>query len=313
VFRRNRSGLLANPIAVIPGTVGASLSQQNLNEDLREGFEIVVGQNRKVGNIMYNVSFNVTYTRAMMTKIERIADGNSYNNWRNNNTKRWSNITWGYNLLGQFQDQDDLNNSPAQDGKGNSTLLPGDYKYEDINKDGLLTSADQIPIGYGTTPDWNFALSGGLNYKSFDFNVLFQGATNFNKNTNFYNKACLPWGRNTLRQFLDSWHTEDPFDKNSKWIPGKFAPISTMNSNTNNWTSQVWLEDSKYIRLKSLEIGYNLSQELASRLKIAGLRVYANGFNVLTWSKMKEYDPEINNENAYPFTRDITLGLTLTF
>lgn len=312
-FRRNRDGLLANPIATIPGTVGASLSQQNLNADMREGFEIVLGQNRKIGNVTYNVSFNVTYTRNMMTKIERIADANSFNNWKNNKTKRWDNVTWGYNLLGQFQNQDDLNNSPAQDGKGNSTLLPGDYKYEDIDKDGIITGNDQIPIGYGTTPDWNFALNGGVTWKSFDLNILFQGATNFNKNTNFYNKDCLPWGRNTLTQFLDNWHHEDPYDVNSPWIPGKFAPISTMWSNTNGNTSQVWLEDSRYIRLKSLEIGYNLSPELVSKLNIAGLRVYVNGFNVITWSKMKEYDPEINNENSYPFTRDITFGLTLTF
>jgi hypothetical protein len=249
----------------------------------------------------------------MMTKIERIPDGNSLSNWKNNRTDRYDNVTWGYNLLGQFQNQDDLNNSPVQDGKGNSTLLPGDYKYEDIDKDGIITGNDQIPIGYGTTPDWNFAMNGGVTYKNFDINILFQGATNFNKNTTFFNKDCLPWGRNTLTQFLDNWHREDPFDVNSAWIPGRYAPISTMWSNTNGNTSQIWLEDSKYIRLKSLENGYNLSPELVSKLNIAGLRVYANGFNVLTWSKMKEYDPEISSENAYPFTRDITFGLTLTF
>jgi TonB-linked SusC/RagA family outer membrane protein len=312
-FRRNRDGLLATPVAVIPGTVGATLSQQNLNSDMREGFEIVLGHNRKAGDINYNVSFNVTYTRSMMTYVERVPDGNSYSNWRNNNTNRWSNMTWGYNLIGQFQDQDDLNNSPQQDGLGNRTLLPGDYKYEDINKDGLITSVDQKPIGYGTTPDWSFALNGGVTFKNFDLNILFQGATHFNKNTNFYNKDCLPWGRNTLKQFLDNWHHEDPFDKNSPWIPGKWAPISTMSSNTNGNTSQRWLENSQYLRLKNVEIGYNLSPGVASKLHIAGLRVYVNGFNVITWSKMKEYDPEINNENAYPFSRDVTFGLTLTF
>jgi TonB-linked SusC/RagA family outer membrane protein len=311
-FRRNRTGLLATPVATIPGTVGASLSQQNLNADMREGFEIVVGQNRKIGQLTYNVSFNVTYTRNMMTKVERIANGNSYDNWRNNNTKRWDNVTWGYNLIGQFQNQDDLNTSPIQDGQGNKTLLPGDYKYEDVNKDGVISSFDNIPIGYGTTPDWNFALNGGVTWKSFDVNLLFQGATHFNKNTTYYNKDCLPWGRNTLTLFLDSWHHEDPYDLNSPWIPGKYPSIGSM-FNGNSSTSQAWLENSKYIRLKSLEIGYNLSPELAKKLNIAGLRVYANSFNVITWSKMKDYDPEINNENSYPFTRDVTFGLTLTF
>jgi TonB-linked SusC/RagA family outer membrane protein len=311
-FRRNRTGLLATPVAVIPGTVGASLSQQNLNADQREGFEIVLGQNRRIGQITYNASFSVTYTRNMMTKVERVANGNSYDNWRNNTTDRWDNITWGYNLIGQFKDQNDLNNSPIQDGQGNRTLLPGDYKYEDVNKDGQITSLDNVPIGYGTTPDWNFALNGGVSYKGFDMNFLFQGATHFNKNTTYYNKDCLPWGRNTLTLFLDSWHHQDIYDVNSPWIPGKYPSIGSM-FNGNSSTSQAWLENSEYIRLKSLEIGYSLSQALTSKLHIGGLRVYVNGFNVITWAKMKDYDPEINNENSYPFTRDITFGLTLTF
>lgn len=311
-FRRNRTGLLATPVAVIPGTVGATLSQQNLNADMREGFEFVIGQNSKVGQFAYNVSFNITYTRNMMTSIERIASGNSYDNWRNNTTNRWDNITWGYNLIGQFKNQDEINNSPIQDGQGNRTLFPGDYKYQDVNKDGQISSLDNVPIGYGTTPDWNFALNGGVTWKGFDLNLLFQGATHFNKNTTYYNKDCLPWGRNTLTLFLDNWHHQDPYNAASPWIPGKYPSIGSM-FNGNGSTSQAWLENSSYIRLKSLEIGYNLSPKLLKRLNIDGLRIFVNSFNVLTWSKMKDYDPEINNEDSYPFSRDVTFGLTLTF
>ena len=151
-FRRNRTGLLANPVAVIPGTVGASLSQQNLNADMREGFEFEIGQNRRMGDFSYNVSFNITYTRNMMTTVERIANGNSYDNWRNNNTKRWDNVTWGYNLIGQFQNQAEINSSPIQDGQGNRTLLPGDYKYQDVNKDGV----DQFSRQYSNRI-WNYS------------------------------------------------------------------------------------------------------------------------------------------------------------
>ena len=311
-FRRNRTGLLATPVAVIPGTVGASLSQQNMNADMREGFEFEIGQNRRIGDFSYNVSFNITYTRNMMTSIERIASGNSFDNWKNNTTGRWDNISWGYNLIGQFQTQAEINSSPIQDGQGNRTVLPGDYKYQDVNKDGQINSMDNVPIGYGTTPDWNGALNGRITWKSFDLSFLFQGATHFNKNTTYYNKDCLPWGRNTLTLFLDNWHHQDPFDANSPWIPGKYPSIGSM-FNGNGSTSQAWLEDSQYLRLKSLEIGYNLSPQLLKRLHIDGLRVFVNSFNVLTWSKMKDYDPEINNEDSYPFSRDVTFGLTLTF
>lgn len=313
-FRRDRDGLLANPIATIPGIVGATLSQQNLNADRTAGWEFVVGQNRRIGDFRYDVSANITYTRSKSTKLERVADGNSYTNWKNNRTDRWSNITWGYNYIGQFQDQDDLNNSPAQDGKGNTTLLPGCYKYEDVNGDGIIDSNDQIPIGRANVPDLNYALSARLTWKSFDVNLLFQGASNFNNTWSFLNRGPLPWGRNSLQCFTDCWRHEDIYDITSPWIPGKFAPSNTLWGNSSNhYVSQFWMEDATYIRLKNLEIGYTLSPNIASKLHIQSLRVYANGFNLLTLSKMKIWDPELSSNTNYPLTRDFTFGLNITF
>lgn len=313
-FRRDRDGLLANPIATIPGIVGATLSQQNLNADRTEGFEFVLGSNRRVGDFSYDISTNITYTRSKFTKLERIPDGNSYANWKNNSEGRWSNITWGYNYIGQFQDQDDLNNSPIQDGRGNTTLLPGCYKYEDVNGDGIIDGNDQVPIGRGRIPDLNYALSARFTYKSFDVNLLFQGASNFNFTWGGLNRGPLPWGRNSLRVFTDCWHHEDIYDATSPWVPGRFAPANTMWSNrSNHYVSQFWMENAAYLRLKNLEIGYTLNPTIASRLHIDSLRVYVNGFNLLTLSKMKDWDPELARDTNYPLTRDFTFGLNVTF
>lgn len=86
VFQRNMSGLLGTRVLSIPGTVGASLSQENLNRDMRRGFELVLGHTKTIGGIQYDVSANVTYTRGQPTYIERVKNANSYLNWRNNNT-----------------------------------------------------------------------------------------------------------------------------------------------------------------------------------------------------------------------------------
>lgn len=313
-FRRDRDGLLANPIATIPGTVGATLSQQNLNADRTEGFEFVLGTNRRVGDFTYDISSNITYTRSKATELERIRDGNSYTNWKNNREDRWSNITWGYNYIGQFQDQDDLNNSPIQDGKGNTTLLPGTYKYEDVNGDGIIDSNDQVPIGRGNIPDLNYALSGRLTYKSFDLNLLFQGASNFNFTWGGLNRGPLPWGRNSLKVFTDCWHHEDIYDATSPWVPGRFAPANTMWGNgSNHYVSQFWMENAAYIRLKNIELGYTLKPSLASKLHLQNVRVYAAAFNLFTLSKMKDWDPELSRDTNYPLTRDFTFGLSVTF
>jgi len=314
LFRRDRSGLLATRALTIPGTVGANLPQENLDEDMRRGFELVLGQSRKIGELYYDISANFTYTRSQKTYIERTPDGNSYLDWRNNTTGRWDNIGWGYNYIGQFQSQEDLNTSPIQDSQGNRTLKPGDLKYEDVNKDGLITSIDQIPISRSTVPDINFGFNGAVSYRQFDMTILIQGAANYNHTRQNYFKGPLPWNRNSLKIFMDNWHHEDIYDATSPWIPGRFPSAATRGTPpSNGWTSQFWTEDAKYVRLKSMEIGYTINKTLASKLHIQDLRIYLSGFNLLTLCEMKDVDPELLLDVSYPLTRDITFGASITF
>ena len=314
LFRRDRSGLLATRALTIPGTVGANLPQENLNKDMREGFEFVIGHSEKRGDFKYDVSFNITYTRGQNTYLERTPDANSYLNWRNNMTDRWTNIYYGYNYIGQFQSQEELNNSPVQDSQGNRTLLPGDLKYEDVNKDGLITSLDQVPIARGEIPDMNLGLNLLIRYKQFDLNMFFMGAANYMHSRVWYFRGPLPWNRNSLSIFTDNWHHENIYDVNSPWIPGRFPAARTQGTPpSNSWDSDFWLEDAQYIRLKNLELGYNFDKSLVSRLSIQNLRVYVSGFNLLTLCKMKDVDPEILADTSYPIMRDVTFGVNVSF
>ena len=313
LFRRDRSGLLATRILVIPGTVGASLSQENLNKDMRKGFEVVIGTKKEASNFRYDISTSFSYSRGQNTYIERSADGNSYRNWRNNTTNRWDNIGWGYNYIGQFQTQDEINTSPIQDGQGNRTLRPGDYKYADTNRDGIIDAVDQIPMRRTNTPEMNLSLIGRFNYRQFDLSILFEGAANFDHAIEYVWACALPWDRNFLAIYEDSWHHEDIYDLNSPWIPGKYAsPTTRMTIPSNHYTSRQNVLDSKYIRLKNMEIGYTLNQSLSTKLHLENLRIYVTGFNLLTYSKMKIFDPEISSSRTYPIMRDITFGLTIT-
>lgn len=315
IFRRDRSGLLATRSLIIPESVGAALAQENLNSDMRQGIEIVLGQTRTVGKIYYNISANFSYSRGKRTYIERTPDAHSYNNWRNNTTNRWDNIQWGYVYIGQFQSQEDLNTSPDQDGYGNRTLLPGDLKYEDVNKDGQITGGDQVPIGRGSVPDINFGLNGSISYKNFDLSLLLQGSTNYNHMRWSILRGPLAWNRNSWTDFLDNWHHEDLYDANSPWVPGKYPPASTRGvppSNQNN--SKFWMDNPTYLRLKNIEIGYTLKdQPFMSRIGIDNLRAYFSGFNVFTLTRMENVDPEILGDYSYPMSRDFTFGLNVTF
>jgi len=315
LFQRDRSGLLATRLLTIPGTVGAALSQENLNEDRRKGFEALLGHSNTISDFRYDISANVTYTRGMPTKVERAPDANSYLNWRNNPVNRWDNISWGYRYIGQFQTVEEALNSPIQDGKGNATYRPGDLKYEDVNKDGIIDNLDVVPIGRGVTRDMNFGLNGRFSYKQFDLNILFQGAFYANYSYNGTLQTPLLLGRNTLNVFLDRWHHADLFDVNSAWIPGKF-PSTFTPSTTNTNSSIFWNPDASYLRLKQLEIGYTFKKTLLSKVGVENMRVYVTGFNLLTWTKVTYVDPELDSGNwnsNYPITNIYNFGISLTF
>lgn len=314
LFRRDRTGLLATRLLTIPGTVGAGLPQENLNEDMRRGFELVLGHAKRSGDFKYDISGNFTFTRGQPTYVERKSDGNSYLNWRNNPVNRWDNKTWGYKYIGQFQTEEEIYRSPIQDGQGNRTLNPGDFKYEDINKDGVINSLDEKPIARSHIPDINYGLNINTSWKQFDLNVLFQGAANFNFQYIEQMRAPLPWGRNSLSQFMDRWHHEDIFDVNTPWVPGRFP--STNYAASNNWNSSFWWPDASYLRLKNVEIGYSVNEKVLKTNKIKSVRFFVSGFNLLTWKKIKFVDPEQdpNTYNyLYPLMKNYNAGVNITF
>lgn len=313
LFQRDRSGLLGTRLLTIPGTVGADLPQENLNSDMRRGFELVLGHAKRSGDFQYAISANTTFTRGQLTYMERPQDGNSYLKWRNDPIGRWDNIAWGYHYIGQFQSYEEIYNAPLQDDKGNTTLRPGDLKYEDVNKDGIINDLDIVPIGRSFIPDINFGLSAGMSWKQFDLSLLLQGAANFNFEYIEQLRAPLPWGRNSLTQFMDRWHHEDIFDATSPWVPGRFP--ATNYAPSDGWSSEFWRPSANYIRLKSLEIGYSFNEHMLKRMHLENFRIYLSGFNLFTLTKLQYVDPEHdpNTYNyLYPVMKIFNLGVSLT-
>jgi TonB-linked SusC/RagA family outer membrane protein len=310
-FRRDRSGLLATRALTLPGTFGTGLPQENLNSDMQKGFELVLGHAKRNGEMKYDISANITYTRGQNKHVEMASYGNTYINWRNNPTDRWNDIVWGYKLLGPFQNQADVLNSPQEDGQGNRTLRPGDNKYEDVNKDGIIDALDQIPITRGQIPLVNYGLNFNLSWKSFDMNLFGQGAAQFNM---VYDGRYMPltWGRNNLTLNWDRWHHADIFDVNSPWIPGRYPPVDYAPSD--KWASILFHPNASYFRLKNLEIGYTFNSSLIKKVGVQSVRISASGFNLLTFkfSYLPAIDPEQQLSN-YPLYKTYSIGLNVKF
>ena len=335
IYRRDQEGLPATKSLSLPNTFGASLPQENLNSNRTDGTDFTVSYKNRAGAFNYGVSGNFNYARTMNKHVERGAFTNSYDRWRNGTADRYNDVAWGYTYLGQFQNQNEIAIYPIQNGnQANIRELPGDYKYADINNDGVVNDLDQLPIFTGANgtnddlnaggrknPRINFGTSLNASYKGFDLNILFQGAAIYTVRFSEVYAEVLAFRGNTPAYFYDRWHQQDSFDTKSEWIPGKW-PASRFNSDVGSMykESSVWRKDASFVRLKSLELGYTISPNIYKSIGIQGIRIYANGFNLATWTDpfVKPFDPEklegnFNSGFNYPLTKSFNCGVNVNF
>lgn len=322
VFERKRTGLPASRYDVLlPSETGYTLPIDNLNADVTRGIEGIVTYSNNAGQLHYTVSANATFSRLRSLYTYKPRFGNSWNVYRNSIEDRWANITWGYHVVGRFQSQQEIDSYTINnDGQGNRTELPGDFKYEDVNGDHIINGMDQRPIGYaqGALPYMTGGINANLAWKGFSVAIYFAGATmqsylrDWELRYPFQNN-----GNSSVQMLTDVWHRADVYDPNSQWIPGTYPALRKDNTSHINYAiSDFWITNVHYMRLKNLEIGYSLSKNLIKRIGISALRIYVNGTNLFSIDNVKEFgiDPEISSTNGlvYPSQRIYTVGFNLS-
>lgn len=328
VFRRQVEGIPANLSVGLPNTYGGVLPQENLNSNRTEGFEFEIGYKNHSKAFKYDFAGNFTYARTMNLYREGEAFNNSLSRYQNQRGYRWNDVEWGYNYNGIYQNDQEIVNAPLQNGAtGNITKeLPGDFKYEDINNDGVIDGQDQKPLFYNETPKMNFGFTMNASYKGFDMNLLLQGSAQYTvRYTGVYGEI-LAFKGNTPAYFYDRWHKADQFDPNSEWIPGNW-PASRYVGDVGGLykESSVWRNDASYVRLKNVEIGYTFEADEAfmKAIGLKKLRFYASGFNLFTITDpfVKPFDPEkvadpeggSGDGFTYPLTTTYNFGMNVSF
>ncbi|MDD3955060.1 MAG: SusC/RagA family TonB-linked outer membrane protein [Proteiniphilum sp.] len=216
---------------------------------------------------------------------------------------------WGYlvddhNGNGYFNSQEEIDNSGLVYEIG--TPKPGYLKYYDLNADGKINDKDKAPLGHGSLPNFFYAFNGGLKYKKFDMNVLFQGIAD-------YWTVDMSMGRTeySFEGVYTEWHK-------SAWTAERYAngeainyPALSAKKNSNHESSNFFLEDKSYLRLKNLEFGYTFDL-------FNGTRLYFSGQNLFTWDKLNHdvYGPEAHYSGgieAIPVYRLYNVGLSIKF
>lgn len=312
-FDENRDNILARRNTV-PTIVAAQLPAYNIGKMSNSGYEGDISFNNKMGQLNYWIKANFSYAHNVIEFQDEVPQKYPYQK----RTGQKFGQPFGLLTDGLFNSWEEVNdaNRPVYQYQNNK-IQPGDIKYVDVNGDGLINDDDMVPIGYPSFPEKMYGLSFGGNFKGFDLSVLFQGAANVS--VTYSRSFVQPFleSRNAPNYMVESWSYERLINGQRIRFPRYNTGYSTAAANwvASNW----WTRDASYVRLKNIEIGYSFPQQLIKKVGLDYLRLYVNGYNLYTWSKvLPGLDPESApassvNDDPYPVTRTINFGVNVKF
>ena len=302
VYRENRSNIVSNRL--LPSTLGLQADvKANFGKVRSQGVDVALSYKKDFKNGLWaQVSGNFTYATNKITEIPE--PDYSATPWLSR-VGQSIGQQWGFVAERLFVDQAEVNNSPKQE---YGPYSGGDVKYKDINGDGKITDLDRVPIG-SITPEIIFGSGFSVGYKNVDLSCFFQGSSNSSFSISRQDTEPFVGNKQLLQAYADNhWSPE------TKNVYALWPRFSSITSNNNNQRSTWFIQDGAFLRLKTVEIGYSLSEKLNKKLKLEKVRIYASGVNIFTLSKFKLWDPELGaNGLGYPNQRVFNLGLNVSF
>lgn len=305
-FKKTKDILVNMPGIAVMGE--GSSQWINAGEMENRGFEFNIGyRNQTHFGLKYDVTANISSYRNKITALPTTvaANGTFGGNGVKSVIGHPMGAQVGYVADGILKSQEEIDNHATQEGAG-----LGRIRWKDLTGDGKITEADQTWI-YNPVPDFTYGFNIYLEYKNFDFTVFFQGVqgvdiiSDLKKETDIW--AGLNVGfLNKGKRLLDAWSTTNP-DSN---VPA----LSLSDNNNEKRVSSYWVENGSYLKLRTIQFGYNFPQTIASKLAMQRLRMYVSAQNLFTIksSSFTGVDPE-NPNYGYPIPLNITFGLNVTF
>lgn len=308
--------LLAAPVLLTAGVSDDPYT--NAGDIQNKGLEFTASYKKVINDFSFNVGGNISF---ITNKVKRLSGEGSI--IQTGNANGFKNISrteaghslasfYGYEMLGIYQTQADIDNSASL-----ANTQPGDVQYKDINGDGEIDDADRTFIG-SPFPEFTYGINLDMNYKQFDFTAFFQGSEGnkiFNS-TDYWLEGDL--GSNLNTNMLNRW--TGPGTSNT-------VPRATFSGQSNNTQlSSRYVKDGSYLRLKNVQLGYSLPKDLLNKFTINTLRIYLSAQNLITFTKYNGLDPEVGIDDSqdspldmgidrgrYPSVRTISVGLDVNF
>ena len=226
-------------------------------------------------------------------------------------------INRGLIALGLFKDAADVRNSPKQ--TYTNVVLPGDIKYKDVNGDGIINNYDMVPLDYSSIPQIQYGFATEFKWKNWDLSVLFEGVSRvkyFSGGNGVYPFNGKVVGNVLTLVATDRWTSRDISGTAATENPNARFPRLTYGDNANNnRASTFWLNDGSYLRIKNVQLSYQMNRSILQKIGIKSSTLSLIGDNLYVWSKVKLFDPTQASSNGaqYPLQRVVTVQLNMQF
>ncbi|WP_442892813.1 SusC/RagA family TonB-linked outer membrane protein [Emticicia sp. 17c] len=301
VFANKRTNILWFRNASVPQSTGLTLPAENIGEISNKGWEFNIGYRSQVGDFKYSVSVNGGYAKNKVLFWDEAPGAPAWQ--RTTGKPMYTYLAYIYD--GVFKDQAEIDANPIDYKAIVNQLRPGDMKYKDYNGDGKITPDDQVRDDNTQLPKFQGGMNITAQYKNFDLTILFQGAAGAKQYVSAGESGNI--GNFLLDIYENRWTIDNPSSVHPR--------IANRSDQYFSGGNTYWLRSTDYLRLKNFELGYTIPSAWGSKVGLNNFRVYVNGLNLVTWDKLKVYDPESANSTGqyYPQARIINAGLTATF
>jgi TonB-linked SusC/RagA family outer membrane protein len=324
----------------LPAVFGTNVPKGNYADLKTKGWEVTVAWRDRfnIGEKPFNYGLR-------LTMADYTAEITKYNNPDKKLSDYYAGQTvgeiWGYETAGYFTSAQDISSSPKQTlikASNTGQLLPGDIKFRDLNNDGVIDYGDQTVTKPGdrkiignSTPRYTYGIGVDADWNNFSFSAFFQGVGKRDwypgsEASVFWGQYNRPYNKVPVSQLDKIWSESNP----NAYFPRYRGYVAQNGSGELTQAQTKYLQNAAYLRMKNIQVAYNLPLRLIQKIKLTNLRVFVSGENLLTWSPLyritKDIDPEsINgsdriltdgtsgNGNNYPILKSVTLGLTATF
>lgn len=296
-YNKVTDGILSK--AAIPSSVGMEAPTINFGKLQNRGIEIQVGHRNRIGDFTYGANFMATLNRNKVLELR----APEYGNYIKEVGKPYGEH-YLYIWDGIFQSDEDIANSP----KHPNNPQPGDIKFKDLNGDNVIDSKDRQMVE-GIYPKMLYSFNVDFGYKNFDLSMFFQGISGRKIWTNFFGEDPFAQGAPPSKKFLNAWTPENTNTNVPAIYAWGYLPMTGTRSTYH-------LKDASYLRLKNLQLGYNVPKRIIEKVGIDFLRIYFSGENLLTFTPYPDYDPERKEDGwhtQYPQARTYSFGINVRF